>query len=113
FLSVVDDPTTRKSGSVTLNGWYAVDDEGVPAHSVTLIDSGILRDYIKSRTPIAGSPAKSNGHGRAEGTADPMGRMGNLFVRSSKRVPMEKLKRMLLDEVRRQGKPYGLIIRDI
>ena len=128
FLSVVDDPTVRSAGGkeapsegggpavahrpVSLNGWYSVDDEGVAARKVTLIDNGILRDYLKSRTPITGS-MRSNGHGRAEGTADPMGRMANLFLRSTKRVPVGKLKQMLLDEVRRQGKPFGLIIRDI
>jgi len=114
FLSVIDDPTVRNAGDkkVALNGWYTYDDEGVQARKVTLIDNGVLRDYLKSRTPITGS-LRSNGHGRAEGTADPMGRMANLFLRSTKKVPIAKLKEMLLDEVRRQGKPFGLIIRDI
>jgi predicted Zn-dependent protease len=112
FLSVIDDPTARTVGNVALNGFYSFDDEGVAARPVTLIGDGILRDYIKSRTPIAGS-LHSNGHGRAEGTGDAMGRMGNLFVRSKKRVPVAELKTMLLAEVRRQGKPFGLIIRDI
>ncbi len=114
FLSVIDDPTVRAAGDkrVALNGFYTFDDEGVSARKVTLIDNGVLRDYLKSRTPISGS-LRSNGHGRAEGTADPMGRMANLFLRSTKKVPIDKLKQMLLDEVRRQGKPFGLIIRDI
>jgi predicted Zn-dependent protease len=112
FISVIDDPTAKKSGEVSLNGYYQYDDEGVQARPVPLIMKGVLRDYIKSRTPIAGS-LHSNGHGRGEGIAQPMGRMGNLFVRSTKRVPVEKLKQMLLEEVRRQGKPFGLIIRDI
>jgi len=112
FLSVVDDPTARVSGKTALNGWYTIDDEGVPARSVTLVENGILRDYLKSRTPIAGS-LRSNGHGRAEGANDPMGRMGNLFVRSSKKLPLAELKKLLLEEVRKQGKPFGLIIRDI
>jgi TldD protein len=114
FLSVYDDPTLRNAGapSVALNGYYHYDDEGVAARNVTLIESGILRDYIMSRTPITGS-VHSNGHGRAEGTADPMGRMANLVVRSSKRVPEAQLKQMLLDEIRRQNKPFGLLIRDI
>jgi predicted Zn-dependent protease len=114
FLSVIDDPTVRTAGDkpVSLNGFYGYDDEGVAARKVTLIDHGVLKDYLKSRTPIAGS-LHSNGHGRAEGTADPMGRMANLFLRSTKRVPIAKLKEMLLEEVRRQGKPFGLIIRDI
>jgi predicted Zn-dependent protease len=128
FLSVIDDPTVRTGGGidapaegggpaiahrpVSLNGYYTYDDEGVAARKVTLIDNGVLRDYLKSRTPIAGS-LHSNGHGRAEGSANPMGRMANLFLRSTKKVPVSKLKEMLLDEVRRQGKPFGLIIRDI
>jgi len=41
---------------------------------VSLVDHGVLRNYLKSRTPVKGSPA-SNGHGRAEGTLDPIGRM--------------------------------------
>ncbi|HEX8950405.1 MAG TPA: metallopeptidase TldD-related protein, partial [Polyangia bacterium] len=128
FLSVIDDPTVRVGGGldapaegggpaiahrpVSLNGWYTYDDEGVAARKVTLIDRGVLKDYLKSRTPITGS-LRSNGHGRAEGTADPMGRMANLVVRSTRHVPEAQLKRMLLDEVRRQGKPFGLLIRDI
>ncbi len=112
FLSVHDDPTQRRAGAVALNGYYRYDDEGVAARDVALIDNGVLRDYLMSRTPIAGS-TRSNGHGRAEATNDPMGRMANLVVRSTRRVPEAKLKEMLLDEVRRQGKPFGLLIRDI
>jgi predicted Zn-dependent protease len=112
FLTVIDDPTVKTVGEVALNGWYTVDDEAVPSRPVTLIERGVLRDYLKSRTPIAGS-LRSNGHGRAEAANDPMGRMGNLFVRSAKRVPLAELKKMLLEEVRKQGKPFGLIIRDI
>ncbi len=112
FLSVIDDPTARIIGKTALNGWYTMDDEAVAARSVTLIENGIMRDYLKSRTPIVGS-MRSNGHGRAEAANNPMGRMGNLFVKSTKKYPIDELKKMLLDEVRKQNKPFGLIIRDI
>jgi predicted Zn-dependent protease len=116
FISVYDDPTLRLAGppgkQVALNGYYRFDDEGVPSRNVTLIEHGVMRDYLMSRTPITGS-IHSNGHGRAEGVSDPMGRMANLVVRSSKRVAEAELKKMLLEEVRRQGKPFGLLIRDI
>jgi predicted Zn-dependent protease len=113
FLSVLDDPTLQTAvGGTALNGFYRFDDEGVPARPVTLIEKGVLRDYLKSRTPVLGS-LRSNGHGRAEGTSDPIGRMANLLVRAEKTVPLAELKAQLLEEVRRQGKPYGLIIRDI
>jgi predicted Zn-dependent protease len=112
FLSVLDDPTLAKVGKVSLNGHYGFDDEGVAAQAVTLVDHGILRNYLKSRTPVKGS-LDSNGHGRAEGTLDPIGRMANTIVRSDKVVTYDKLKEMLLDEIRRQKKAFGLIIADI
>jgi len=112
FISVIDDPTMARLGDVSLNGHYEFDDEGVAARPVTLVDHGILRNYLKSRTPVKGS-LQSNGHGRSEGTLDPIGRMGNTIVRSDKVVSYNKLKEMLLDEIRRQKKAFGLIIADI
>jgi predicted Zn-dependent protease len=112
FLDVVDDPTLRAQGPISLNGFYGFDDEGVAARPVTLIQAGVLKTYLTSRKPVVGAD-RSNGHGRAEGNVDPMARMGNTLVRSSRQVPYARLKKMLVDEVRRQGKPYGLIIRDI
>lgn len=114
FLSVFDDPTLTVEGKTQLNGHYAYDDEGVAAERAVLVDKGILKGFLKSRTPIEGS-LKSNGHGRAAGTSKPMARMANLVVEADpeKAVPYEQLKKMLIAEVKKQGKPFGLIIRDI
>jgi TldD protein len=112
FLTIVDDPTTRRLGNVSLNGYYRFDDEGVSARPVTLVERGVLRNYLKSRTPVKGSPS-SNGHGRSDATLDPIGRMGNTIIRSARRVSHAKLKEMLLAEIRRQKKAFGLIIADI
>ena len=112
FVSVLDDPTLAKVGNLSLNGHYGFDDEGVASRPVTLVDHGILRNYLKSRTPVKGS-LESNGHGRAEGTLDPIGRMASTIVKSDKVVPYPQLKQMLLEEVRRQKKAFGLIIADI
>jgi TldD protein len=112
FLSIVDDPSRRRIGTTSLNGYYRFDDEGVAARPVTLVDRGVLRNYLKSRTPVKSSPV-SNGHGRSEATLDPMGRMANTIVRSNKTVAYDQLKRMLLEEIRRQKKSFGLIIADI
>lgn len=112
FLSVIDDPTRAKVGAISLNGHYRFDDEGVVSRPVPLVDHGVLRNYLKSRTPVKGAPL-SNGHGRAEGTLDPIGRMGNTIIRSDRVVPYAKLKQMLLAEVRRQRKAFGLIVADI
>lgn len=114
FLSIYDDPTLATWGDKDLNGYYHYDDEGVRAERVELVGDGVLRNFLKSRTPIEGS-LKSNGHGRASGLQKPMARMGNLLVvaDSKQTLPYKKLKARLLEEVRKAGKPFGLIIRDI
>ncbi len=112
FLTVIDDPTLRTSGGTALNGAYLFDEQGVPAQRTVLVEDGILRTFLLSRRPVKPF-TRSNGHGRSQGANPPVARMGNLVVSSAKRVPMAELKRLLIEEARRQGKPYGLVIEDI
>ena len=112
FLSVTDDPTMRTLNGTRLAGWYEYDDEGVPATKVEVIKNGILRNFLMSRMPIAGFD-HSNGHGRSQAGYMPVGRQGNLIVTSTKTVKDSELRQKLLDEVKRQGKPYGLYFEDI
>ncbi len=112
FLSVDFDATRQKIGDVELNGYYSYDDEGIPARPVRLIDHGILKTFLMSRSPIDGFP-NSNGHGRRQPGLEVVSRQSNLIVESTKTVPNAKLREMLIDEVKRQGKPYGLYFEDI
>ena len=112
FLSVVFDPTVRTSGNQHLNGAYLFDDEGVRARPVTVVDKGVLKTFLMSRSPIEGFP-KSNGHGRRQPGAEVVSRQSNLLVRSSNQVSEAKLREMLVEEIRRQNKPYGLFFRDV
>ncbi|MCM2334431.1 MAG: TldD/PmbA family protein, partial [Anaeromyxobacteraceae bacterium] len=112
FLSIVDDPTLERAGGLALNGGYAFDDQGVPARRTELVRDGTLVGFLLSRKPVKPFD-RSNGHGRAQGTRPPMARMANLVVTSSRPLPREELKRRLMAEARRQGKPYGLVIHDI
>lgn len=112
FLSIYDDPTMRERQGVQLNGFYGFDEEGVPAQRVPLVEAGVLKNYLLSRRPVEGF-LKSNGHGRSQGNRKPVARMANLIVESKKNVTEAELKNMLIAEAKRQGKPYGLIIRDI
>lgn len=111
FLTVMDDPTQRVFNRSTLVGYYQYDQEGVPAQAVTLIQNGILKNYLMSRTPVKGFD-RSNGHGRSDGETDPMARMGNLIVSSSRSLDETALKQELIQLVKKQGKPFGLIIRE-
>jgi TldD protein len=112
FLSIVFDPTRADYNGVALNGTYAYDDEGVKARPVTLVDKGILKTFLMSRSPIAGFP-QSNGHGRRSPGAEVVSRQSNLFVESTKKVSDAELRKMLIEEVKRQNKPYGLFFDQV
>ena len=112
FISVYDDPTMARFENTDLRGYYRFDDEGTPAERVTVVDHGILRNFLTTRSPIENFPS-SNGHGRREYGNDIVARQGNLIVQSDKTVPFDELRRALIAECQRQGKPYGLVFGDI
>ena len=112
FLSIVDDPTKREMDGVKLAGTYEYDSEGVPAQRVEVISDGVLKNFLTSRMPIKGFE-HSNGHGRNQPGLMPTGRQGNLIVSSSQAVPEKEMRQKLVDEVKKQGKPYGLYFDDI
>ena len=112
FLSVADDPTLTTFGKTWLGGNYQFDDEGQKAQRVPLIQDGVPKTFLMSRLPIA-SFANSNGHGRAQTGKMPTGRQGNLIVTSTKSVTEAKLRKQLIEEAGKQGKPYGLFFEDI
>jgi TldD protein len=112
FLSVADDPTKKEIEGVKLAGTYEFDNEGVPAERVEVIQDGVLKNFLMSRMPIKGFQT-SNGHGRSQPGLMPTGRQGNLIVTSTQTVPESQLREKLIEEVKKQGKPYGLYFDDI
>ncbi len=112
FLSVVFDPTRRTLDGVDLNGYYSYDDEGVKARPVMVVDNGILKTFLMSRSPIDGVD-HSNGHGRRQPGLEVVSRQSNLIVESKKQVSEQALREMLIAEVKRQNKPYGLFFDEI
>jgi TldD protein len=112
FLSIYDDPTKKTLGKDILIGYYPFDDEGTPSERVTLVDHGILKNFEMSRQPLTGFP-HSNGHGRRQIGAQPVSRQGNLIVESNLMVSNVELRKKLIEEIKRQNKPFGLLIDDI
>ncbi|MGB9605710.1 MAG: metallopeptidase TldD-related protein, partial [Bryobacteraceae bacterium] len=112
FLAVVFDPTRRRFEGHDLNGSYLYDDEGVKARPVTVVEDGILKTFLLSRSPVRGFN-HSNGHGRRAPGFEVVSRQSNMFVESSRRVSEKRLREMLIEEIRRQGKPYGLYFREV
>ncbi len=112
FLSVTDDPTVHELAGMKLAGSYDFDSEGVPARRVEVIKDGVLKNFLMSRMPIKDF-AESNGHGRNQPGLMPTGRQGNLIVTSTESVPESEMRQKLIDEVKKQNKPYGLYFDDI
>ncbi|HYL09246.1 MAG TPA: metallopeptidase TldD-related protein [Candidatus Acidoferrales bacterium] len=112
FLSIVDDPTDRRLGPTELLGYYKFDDEGQPSQRVPLVEHGVLRNFEMSRSPLVGFP-HSNGHGRRQLGFEPVSRQGNLIVESSRQVSNAELRKKLIELIKTQGKPFGLLIDDI
>ncbi|MEO0128020.1 MAG: metallopeptidase TldD-related protein [candidate division WOR-3 bacterium] len=112
FISVYDDPTMERFNNRDLNGHYLFDDEGVKAQKAVIVENGILKGFLMSRSPIANFPS-SNGHGRRQYGRKVVSRQGILYVKSSNEISFEKLRNALIDECKRQNKPYGLIFYDI
>jgi TldD protein len=112
FLDVIDDPTATLLGDVPLSGHYFVDDEGVASRRTVLVERGKLKTFLLGRSPVLPF-RRSNGHGRREPGHQVVARQGNLIVVSRKTLSRSQLRQQLVDEIRRQDKPYGLLFRDI
>lgn len=112
FLSVVDDPTRGDWNGTPLRGTYSYDDQGVPAQRANLVENGVLRGFLESRSPHAAGFV-SNGHGRAQPGMRPVSRQGNLIVTASKSVTDAALRVELIRAAKADGLPYALWIDEI
>jgi predicted Zn-dependent protease len=112
FMDIYDDPRLTEYAGEDLKGHYMVDDEGVMAERADIVTDGVLTNFLMSRSPIKGFPA-SNGHGRRQNGYRTVSRQGNLVIESSNSIPYHDLREQLIEQVRLQEKPYGLIFSDI
>lgn len=109
FINVFDDPTISTISSQPLFGKYSLDDEGVKAQRVSLIEKGQLVSYLVGRQPIRDFTT-SNGHGRAAAAAAPSPHPGNLILQSTDPQPDAELKKKLIELCRNRELPYGLYV---
>jgi TldD protein len=108
-FTVVDDPKTKEINHQSLAGSYDVDDEGVEAQTVTVIDKGVLSNYLLGRQPIRDFP-HSNGHGRTALAGAPRPSISNLIFKAGNGIPFDELKKKLIDMCKDQGRPYGYYV---
>ena len=112
IITVYDDPNIKDYKGRSLRGYYKYDDEGVRAGRASLIEKGVLKGFLMNRSPIRNFP-ESNGHGRRSSGRPTVSRMGNTMVEASQTVSYPELRKLLIEECRKQGKPFGLVFDDI
>ena len=112
FLSLVDDPTQDTFLGHSLIGSYPVDDEGVHAKAVDIVDKGILENFLVGRRPIRGF-TESNGHGRLAqaGLTEPS--IGVLMLRAAQPLSTDQITQKLLDLCRQQERPYCYFVQTL
>ncbi len=112
FLSLVDDPTRDKFLGHSLIGSYPVDDEGVHAKPVDVVQKGILENFLVGRRPIRGF-TESNGHGRLvqAGLTEPT--IGVLMLRAADPLTHDQMIQKLLDLCRQQDRPYCYFVETL
>ncbi|MGA2211917.1 MAG: metallopeptidase TldD-related protein [Bryobacteraceae bacterium] len=114
WMDVVDDSTQTKFAGHTLLGHYLYDVEGVAPQPVTLVEKGVLKTFLLTRTPVFKDFPGSNGHARFTGMfGDAAPGFGNLFIRASQTTPAAALKQKLIDMSKERNKPYGILIRKL
>jgi len=112
IFDVVDDPTRADFRGRPLTGHYKIDEQGIPAQRVQLVERGILRDLLMSRSP-ARERKLSNGHGRGGFFAPATAVIGNLFITPTTTLSLDKMKRRLREEAKSFGLSHGILIRRV
>ena len=102
FMNAVDDPSLKTFNGKGLLGAYDVDDEGVPAQAVKLVDAGRLDNYLIGRQPVRDFP-QSNGHGRAGITGPPRPIIGVFKITADNGLSTADLNQKLLAMAKDRG----------
>jgi hypothetical protein len=113
WIDVTDDPTQATWNGKPLPGYYPFDLEGVPAKPVSVVEKGVLKNFVTTRQPVKGFPS-SNGHARLPGGYGARAAaISNLFVKANQTTSLADLKKKLIDMCRERSKPYGMLVRKL
>jgi TldD protein len=109
-LNIRDNPRLKSFAGVRCVGAYEFDDEGTQSKNAELVKQGALQDFLSTRSQCVPKNFVPNGHARNKKFQRPISRMGVTIVESKKMVRMDLLKEMLLQQIRKQKKPFGMIV---
>lgn len=111
-VTIVDDPTAKEYKGLPLLGGYEVDEEGVRAQRVAIVENGILKQLLMSRRP-GPDFQQSNGHGRATFLGEPRPMISNLIVEAQESVGPEELRKRFLDLCRAEGREWCVLVKQM
>lgn len=109
-LSIRDNPRLKYFRGVRCIGAYDYDDEGTPSRSANLIHQGVLQDFLSSRAAFTRKNFVPNGHARNKKFQRPISRMGVTVVEGKGGRSFAQLKQLLIEQIREQNKPFGMIV---
>lgn len=112
-ITIFDDPNLKTYAGKTLLAHYPYDDEGTPAVRASLVERGILKGFLSTRSPLKKTAHSSNGHARNQLDERPISRMANLIIESHSPHDWAAMKARLIEEIKRQKLPFGIILLDV
>lgn len=109
-ITIRDNPNLKEHNGGRCIGSYAYDDEGTRAQDTVLIEDGVLKSFLSTRAALNKGRYHSNGHARTNRHQRPISRMAVTIVEAKNGVPLDRLKEKLIYEIKRQKKPFGMIV---
>lgn len=112
LLSVYDDPSMSYFNGIPLYGHYKYDDQGVAGEKTVVVENGVLKNFLMTRTPINGH-SFSNGHARADFVNDPTSRQANLIIESHENHTDDQMLKLLKEQIISEGKEFGFYFKEV
>jgi TldD protein len=109
-LTIRDYPRLKEFQGKKCIGAFDFDDEGMPARNALLVDRGLLKGFLNSRAASSEKYFTPNGHARNSTFQRPISRMGVTIIKGRKTVPLDAMRAQLIEEIKKQGKPFGMIV---
>lgn len=109
-ITVRDNPLMREFNGTRCIGSYTYDDEGSKGSNTVMIEDGVLKNFLSTRAALRKGRHQSNGHARTRDQQRPISRMAVTIVEGKNGLPLDKLKARLIQEIKRQKKPFGMIV---
>lgn len=109
-VSLSDDPAAKDFNGHPLLGGFDVDAEGVRAQRVSIVENGILKNFLMSRRP-GPDFEESNGHARSNLLSPPAPASSNLYFQATATKDPADLRKQFLDLCKANGQQWCLEVK--